>query len=104
MRLRPSRMSAQATTTTFPALTGDGANYAVDVVFTPSLPPGPVNLVTATAGPGSATVNFNAPVTGGVASRYIVTPFIGATAQPAITVTGSPPSCWTKSTERSRNS
>jgi hypothetical protein len=80
-----------STTTTFPALTGDGANYAVDVLFTPSLPPGPVNLVTATAGPGSATVNFNAPVTGGVASRYIVTPFIGATAQPSITITGTPP-------------
>ena len=77
--------------TTFPVSTYNGENYGVDVVFTPKLPPGPVGAVTATPGPGSATVNFTAPATGGPPTRYIVTPFIGSTAQPAVTVVGSPP-------------
>ena len=67
---------------TFPSSTFDGENYAVDVVFAPKLPPGAVSNVTATPGPGSATVNFTAPATGGPPTRYIVTPFIGSTAQP----------------------
>ena len=76
---------------TFPSSTFDGENYAVDVVFAPKLPPGPVSNVTATPGPGSATVTFNAPVTGGPPTRYVVTPFIGSTAQTSVTVTGTPP-------------
>jgi hypothetical protein len=76
---------------TFPSSTFDGENYAVDVVFAPKLPPGPVSNVTATPGPGSATVSFTAPATGGPPTRYVVTPFIGSTAQPSVTVTGTPP-------------
>ena len=57
----------------------------------PKLPPGPTGTPTATAGTGSATVNFSAPATGGPPTRYIVTPFIGSTAQAPTTVTGSPP-------------
>jgi hypothetical protein len=76
---------------TFPSSTFDGENYAVDVVFAPKLPPGAVSNVTATPGPGSATVNFTAPGTGGPPTRYTVTPFIGSTAQPSVTVTGAPP-------------
>ncbi len=75
----------------FPASTFNGENYAVDVVFSPKLPPGPVSLVSATAGPGSATVSFLAPVIGGSPSRYIVTPYVGSTAQPPVSVDGSPP-------------
>ena len=67
---------------TFPLSAFDGENYAVDVVFVPKLPPGAVSNVTATPGPGSATVNFTAPATGGPPTRYIVTPFIGSAAQP----------------------
>jgi hypothetical protein len=76
---------------TFPSSTFDGENYGVDVVFAPKLPPGAVSNVAATPGPGSATVTFTAPSTGGLPTRYIVTPFIGATAQPSTTVTGIPP-------------
>jgi N,N-dimethylformamidase beta subunit-like, C-terminal/Domain of unknown function (DUF4082)/Concanavalin A-like lectin/glucanases superfamily/Fibronectin type III domain/Viral BACON domain/Bacterial Ig domain len=76
--------------TTFPSSTFNGENYAVDVLFTPKLPPGPVGNVTATAGPGSANVSWSAPSTGGVPSRYIVTPFIGTTAQPTVTVQDNP--------------
>jgi hypothetical protein len=81
-----------AASTTFPGLSDEGPNYGVDVLFTPALPPGPPSAVTATAGPGSATVAFTAPSTGGVPTRYIVTPFVGSVAQPTVTVTGSPPS------------
>ena len=77
--------------TTFPTATFNGEDYAVDPVFIPKLPPGPVGAVTATAGPGSATVSFSAPSTGGPPTRYVVTPFIGSTAQTPVTVQGSPP-------------
>jgi hypothetical protein len=80
-----------ASDTTFPSSTYDGENYAVDVVFTPKLPPGAVGAVTAAAAPGAATVNFVAPTTGGPPTRYTVTPYIGSTAQPSVTVTGNPP-------------
>ena len=46
--------------------------------------------MTATAGPGSATVNWTAPANGG-ATSYTMTPYIGSTAQTPTTVTGSPP-------------
>ena len=58
-----------------------GENYAVDVIFIPKLPPGPVGLVTATAGPGQATVSFLAPASGGSPSRYTVMPYVGTIAQ-----------------------
>jgi N,N-dimethylformamidase beta subunit-like protein/uncharacterized protein DUF4082/concanavalin A-like lectin/glucanase superfamily protein/fibronectin type III domain protein/Big-like domain-containing protein/BACON domain-containing protein len=80
-----------STSSTFPTATYNGENYAVDVLFTPKLPPGAASLVTATAGPGSATVSWLAPATGGPPSRYIVTPYVGTTAQPPVTVTGNPP-------------
>jgi hypothetical protein len=76
---------------TFPSSTFNGENYAVDVVFTPKLPPGPVGLVSATAGPGAATVSFLAPVIGGSPTRYTVTPYIGTAAQSPVSVTGDPP-------------
>ena len=49
--------------------------------------------MTATAGNGSATVNWTAPSNNGgsTITSYTVTPFIGSTAQTPVTVTGSPP-------------
>jgi Domain of unknown function (DUF4082)/Bacterial Ig-like domain/Fibronectin type III domain len=49
--------------------------------------------VTATAGDGSATVNWTAPSSNGgsTITKYTVTPFIGSAAQTPVTVTGSPP-------------
>jgi hypothetical protein len=82
---------AYAGDTTFPTSTYNGENYAVDVTFIPKLPPGPVGTVNATAAPGGATVSFVAPVTGGPPTRYTVTPYIGATAQSSVTISGSPP-------------
>jgi len=80
-----------ASSSTFPTATFNGENYGVDVVFTPKLPPGATGTPTATAGPGSATVTFSAPATGGPPTRYIVTPFVGSIAQAPTTVTGTPP-------------
>ena len=82
--------------TTFPSSTEDGENFSVDVVFTPKLPPGPVGTPTATPTPGGATVSFAAPTTGGPPTRYVVTPFIGSTAQTPTTAVGSPPSASVK--------
>ena len=54
----------------------------------PSAPTG----VSATAGNGSATVSWTAPSNGGSPiTSYTITPYIGSTAQPATTLTGSPP-------------
>jgi hypothetical protein len=67
--------------------------YLDDVSLSqPSAPSAPTG-VTATAGNGSATVNWTAPSDNGgsMITKYTVTPFIGSTAQTPVTVTGSPP-------------
>ena len=57
----------------------------------PAAPAAPTG-VSATAGDGSAVVSWTAPADGGSGiTSYTVTPYIGATAQPVRTVTGTPP-------------
>jgi hypothetical protein len=75
----------------------DTAMYLDDVAVTnsqpgpPTVPAAPTNVV-ASAGNSSATVSWTAPSNGGSQiTSYTVTPFIGGTAQPPTTVTGSPP-------------
>lgn len=75
----------------FPASTYNAAHYGVDVLFAPQPVPGPVSGVSATAGPQSATVSWTEPSSGGAPTSYRITPYIGSTAQPATTITGSPP-------------
>ena len=88
---------AYSTTSTFPTNTWNSTNYWVDVVFAsgpvaPPVTPAAPTGVTATAGDGSAQVSWTAPSNGGSPiTSYTVTPYIGTTAQTAITVTGSPP-------------
>ena len=54
--------------------------------------PGTPTVVTATAGDSQATLTWTAPSNGGSPlTAYTVTPYIGTTAQPATTVTGTPP-------------
>ena len=58
----------------------------------PAVAPGAPSGVTATAGHGSANVTWTAPGNGGSPiTSYIITPFIGTTAQPSTIVSGSPP-------------
>ena len=57
----------------------------------PTAPAAPTAVV-ATAGNNSATVSWSAPANGGAAvSSYTVTPYVGASAQTPVTVTGNPP-------------
>ncbi len=78
-------------TSTFPTESFSATNYWVDVMFTPTAAPGAVSNVNAVAaGTTSASVTWNAPTTGGAPSSYVVTPYIGSTAQTPRTVTGSP--------------
>jgi hypothetical protein len=74
---------------TFPTQTYNGENYWVDVSFTPATAPGAPTNVTATAGNGSAGVSWTAPA-GSAVTSYTITPYIGATAQTPVTVTGNP--------------
>ena len=68
-----------------------GRQVAVNAPTTPTAPGVPTG-VTATAGNGSATVSWTAPGDGGSAlTAYVVTPYIGATAQTPVEVTGAPP-------------
>ena len=53
--------------------------------------PGGVSGVTATAAKAGATVTWTAPSSGGPPTSYVVTPYIGSTAQATTTVTGTPP-------------
>jgi hypothetical protein len=76
----------------FPNSTYGGTNYWVDVLFTPLPKPGAVSGVAAVeGGRTSANVTWTAPSTGGPVTSYVITPFIGATAQTAKTITGTPP-------------
>lgn len=79
-----------SSSSTFPTSTFNGENYWVDVVFSPSPPPGQAANVTATAGYASAGVSWSAPTSGGPVTAYTITPYIGSAAQTPTTVTGSP--------------
>ena len=85
-----SGVYAYGTGATFPTSTYNAENYWVDPIFSPASPPGQVTGVSATAGNASASVAWSAPSTGGPATSYIVTPYIGSSAQTPTTVTGSP--------------
>ena len=86
----PNGLYLYTKSSAFPTQTYNGENYWVDVSFAPATPPGQPTNVTATAGSGSATVNWTAPSSGGPATSYTVTPYIGTTAQTPVTVTGNP--------------
>ena len=76
----------------FPSSSFGGANYWVDVIYTPMAVPGTVTGVSATAGGlTSANVTWSAPASGGAVTSYRITPYVGSTAQTATTITGSPP-------------
>jgi hypothetical protein len=76
-------------TSTFPASSFSATNYWVDVVYAPPTPPGQVTGVTGTAQPVGATVSWSAPSSGGPVDNYVVTPYIGTTAQTPVTVPGT---------------
>ena len=77
---------------TSPSSSDQDTNYWVDPVFMPNTGvPGAPTAVSATAGNGSVTVSWTAPATGGTATSYTITPYIGTTAQPTTTISGSPP-------------
>ncbi|MEW1954755.1 DUF4082 domain-containing protein [Terrabacter sp. NPDC080008] len=109
--LTPTTVSGSppATTTTVTGLTngtaytfkvsatnaiGTGPDSAASSAVTPSGPTAPAapTNVSATAGDKQATVTWTAPSDGGSAiTSYTVTPYVGTSAQPATTVSGSPP-------------
>jgi hypothetical protein len=76
---------------TFPTNSFNAGNYWVDVLYAAAPEPGQVTGVSAVAGQASATVSWTAPSTGGPPTSYVVTPYIGSTAQTTKSVTGSPP-------------
>jgi hypothetical protein len=80
---------AVSTRSTFPINTFNAANYWVDPVFAHLDAPGSITSATATASFRGATVTWSAPTSGGPATSYIVTPYIGSAAQTPMTV--SPP-------------
>jgi hypothetical protein len=87
----PNGVYTRSGTSVFPTSTANATNYWVDLDFVPTPLPGQVTGVSATAGPTSATVKWNAPSSGGPVRTYTITPYIGSEAQPATTVNGSPP-------------
>jgi len=82
---------AYSNSSTFPTSTYRSTNYWVDVDFLPNPNPGQVTNVSATAGPGSATLTWTAPSEGGPVTKYTITPYIGSEAQTPTVITGSPP-------------
>ena len=80
---------AYGATNTFPTNSYNAADYGVDVLFALAPAPGQATNVAATAGQDSANVSWTAPSTGGPVTEYEITPYVGSTAQPRITVAGS---------------
>jgi Domain of unknown function (DUF4082)/Fibronectin type III domain/Bacterial Ig domain len=87
----PNGVYAYGPAGSFPTNSFNAGNYWVDVLYAPAGAPGQVTGVQASAGQASANVSWTAPASGGPATSYTVTPFIGTTAQTPKTVTGSPP-------------
>jgi hypothetical protein len=87
-----SGVFSYASTSTFPTDSFGATNYWVDVSFVPAPAPGAVsNLTAAASGSTSAHVSWTAPSTGGTVTSYTITPYVGTTAQPSTTITGTPP-------------
>jgi hypothetical protein len=88
---------AYGTTSVFPFNIWEASNYYVDVLFSPSsggggtpTAPGAPSGVSAAPASGEVQVSWTDPSNGGAAiSSYTVTPYIGATAQKAVTVSGA---------------
>ena len=76
----------------FPSSTYNAENYWVDPLFSPSPAPGQVTGVSASPSNGAAFVTWNAPTSGGPATSYMVTPYVGGFPQTPTTVSGSPAS------------
>ncbi|HEX5923086.1 MAG TPA: DUF4082 domain-containing protein [Baekduia sp.] len=70
----------------FPSSSYNASNYWVDVLYAPLADPDPVTGVSATAGPGNATVSWTAPSGGTAVDSYKITPYVGTTAQPSTTI------------------
>ena len=73
---------------------GSGPASEKSNAVTPSAPTAPAAPAAPTATPGnaSATVTWSAPAdNGSPITSYTVTPYLGTTAQPATTISGSPP-------------
>ncbi len=78
---------AYGSVSNFPASSFNAANYGVDVLFAAAPVPGTPSNVTATAGPRSAVVSWDAPSGGGAPDSYKITPYVGSVAQASTTVT-----------------
>jgi len=87
----PNGVYMYGATSAFPSNSFNAANYFVDVMVSIPAPNAPSSVSAASAGTNSATVAWTAPATGGPVTSYVITPFIGATAQTPKTITGSPP-------------
>lgn len=70
---------------------GTSATYGASGSITPATTPGAPTIGTMTAGGASVTVRWTAPSSNGgsALTGYVVTPYVGATAQTATTVTGT---------------
>jgi hypothetical protein len=81
---------AYGSTSTFPSSSYNATNYYVDVLFSLAAPVAPTAVSASGATQTTVNVSWTAPSTGGGVSTYTVTPYIGTTAQPSKTVTGTP--------------
>jgi hypothetical protein len=82
---------AYSGTDVFPTNTYAASNYWVDVMFVPAAVPGTPTNVQATASNASASISWTAPSTGGTPTSYVITPYVGTTAETPTTITGNPP-------------
>jgi hypothetical protein len=85
---------AYGSSSAFPEASWEASNYWVDVLFAPApapVVPGTPTAVKATAGLGSATVEWTAPSGGSEPTSYLVTGYVGGVAKVTKTLSGAPP-------------
>ena len=75
---------------TNPDVNPGGDDFGVDVSFTIQPSPGAPSKVVAVPGYSSASMTWSPPSSGGPATAYTITPYIGGTAQTPTTVAGNP--------------
>ena len=75
----------------FPTNTYNATNYTSTWCSCRRPRRAPWATLTATAGNAAATVDWDAPATGGAPTSYKVTPYMAGVAQTPVTVTGAPP-------------
>ena len=85
----PNGVFSYGLVSSFPTSSYKSSNYWVDVLYAVPAPGQASNVTAAEGGQTSADLSWTAPASGGPVASYVITPYVGSTAQATKTVDGS---------------